>query len=272
MKNSAEIKELVKSKYGEIALANVQSEDDGCCGSGAMCGCGSGDFDEVMAEDYQGQEGYVAAADLSLGCGLPTAFAELKEGQTVLDLGSGAGNDVFVASKKVGDTGKVIGVDMTPAMIDRANLNKEKVKATNVEFRLGDIESLPVDSNSVDVVISNCVLNLVPDKQRAFSEVFRVLRPGGYFTISDIVLEGELSPAVQAAAEFYAGCVSGALQKSEYLNTAVNIGFQDLTIEKEKVIKIPQELLDKTLSMIDERERKLGDAKVVSITLKGRKH
>jgi arsenite methyltransferase len=202
------LKDLVKEKYVEIAGQAHSQNISSCCG--ATSSCGNEGF-RLMADDYSSLEGYNPEADLGLGCGLPTEFAKIKEGDTVIDLGSGAGNDCFVARKLVGSNGRVIGVDFTEAMISRARENAEKVGFNNVEFRHGDIEKIPVTGNTADVVISNCVLNLVPNKAKVFSEIFRVLKQKKHFSISDIVLEGKLPDNLKQAAELYAGCV-GAFQ------------------------------------------------------------
>lgn len=188
-------------------------------------------------------EGYMAEADLNLSCGIPTEFAKIKIGDTVVDLGSGAGNDVFVARQITGESGKVIGIDMTPEMIKRANLNKAELGFENIEFKLGDIENLPLEDDMSNVVVSNCVLNLVPDKAKAFSEIYRILKPGGHFCVSDIVLEGEIPSSLKKSAEMYAGCVSGALQKDEYLNIINQAGFSDVEIKNSREIILPQDIL-----------------------------
>ena len=253
------IKESVKKAYTEV----LEERGSGCCGTDC---CSSGD---TMAEDYSAQEGYVKEADYALGCGIPTKFADIKEGDTVLDLGSGAGNDVFIASKITGDKGKVIGLDMTEAMINKANQNKEKLGIENVEFRPGDIEDMPVDDNSIDVVLSNCVMNLVPDKKRAFSEMYRVIRPGGHFTISDIVITGELPDKVRHAAEMYAACVSGAVQKEEYINIIRDCGFTNVNILKEKIIDISDDTMLDLISEDELKEHKKSGTKILSITVSG---
>ena len=232
MKNETQIKELVKEKYGQIA------REGGSCGT-ACCG----DVTNIMADSYSSLEGYNPEADLGLGCGLPTEFAQIKEGDTVIDLGSGAGNDAFIARRITGETGKIIGIDITPSMIERANKNVEKLGFTNVEFRLGDIDDMPVKDNVADVIVSNCVLNLVPDKEKVIKEIFRTLKPGGHFSISDIVLNGVLPAGLKESAEMYAGCVSGAIQKSEYLNFIHEAGFSNVTIQKEKKIEVLDEIL-----------------------------
>jgi SAM-dependent methyltransferase len=201
-----------------------------------------------MADDYNELEGYNPDADLGLGCGLPTQFAEIKKGDVVIDLGSGAGNDAFVARHETGETGKVIGIDFTPAMIDKARANAEKLGFHNVEFRQGDIEKMPVTANTADVIVSNCVLNLVPNKQEVFKEIYRVLKPGGHFSISDIVLVGQLPQQIRSAAEMYAGCVAGAIQKNEYLSMIEGSGFKNIKLQKEKSIVVPDDILSAYLS------------------------
>jgi arsenite methyltransferase len=261
MKTSTQLKEIVKEKYGQIA---AQQDTSSCCNT--ACGCGAID-NAVMAEDYSQLHGYVSDADLGLGCGLPTAFAHIKEGDTVIDLGSGAGNDSFVARSIVGGTGKVIGIDITDNMIAKARTNAEKLRHHNVEFRLGDIENLPVNDNVADVVVSNCVLNLVPDKEKAFAETFRVLKPGGHFSMSDIVLKGDLPAALQKSAEMYAGCVSGAIDKFVYLNTIKKTGFINIEVQKERKIMLPDEILSLYLSASEMQQYTVGETGIYSITV-----
>lgn len=268
MKNSEELKIVVKETYGRIASQSRTQNASSCCGSGSGCGCSD---DAVMAEEYGHLDGYVPEADLGLGCGIPTDGAGIKPGHTVLDLGSGAGNDVFVARRIVGDQGYVIGVDFTEAMIAKANVNKQKLGFANVEFRQGDIEQLPVDSSAVDVVISNCVLNLVPDKARAFGEIFRVLKPGGHFSISDIVVTAPLPHKLQAVAELYAGCVSGAIARQEYLDIIRSTGFKDIKVVREKPIQIPEEALAEYLSDQEREEYKNSGVQIQSITVTAEK-
>jgi arsenite methyltransferase len=241
MPTDAELKEMVKLKYSEIALQDKDTNQSSCCGSG---GC-STEVYNIMSDDYTTLEGYNPDADLGLGCGLPTQFAKIKEGDVVIDLGSGAGNDCFIARQETGEKGKVIGIDFTPAMIDKARINAEKLKFHNVEFRQGDIEKIPVNADTADVIVSNCVLNLVPDKDAVFKEIFRVLKPGGHFSISDIVLVGELPENLQQAAEMYAGCVSGAIQREQYLRLIENNGFTNITLQKEKQIILPDDILSR---------------------------
>jgi arsenite methyltransferase len=264
MTTSEELKQIVKDKYSEIANQSKDQNETSCCGSG--CGCVTID-EAIMAEDYTKLSGYVADADLGLGCGLPTEFAKIKEGDVVIDLGSGAGNDAFVARSVAGPTGKIIGVDFTEKMIEKARNNAEKLGYHNVEFRFGDIEKLPVSANVADVVVSNCVMNLVPDKTKAFAETFRVLKPGGHFSISDIVLVGELPDGLRKNAEMYAGCISGAIQKEEYLQIIKEVGFTNLDIQKNKKITIPQEILSAYLTGQELEQLKQGDLGIFSITV-----
>jgi len=244
MRKDEQIKEMVKQKYSVIALHDKETNSSSCCGSG----CCSTEVYNIMSEDYTKLKGYNPDADLGLGCGLPTQFAKIKKGDVVIDLGSGAGNDCFVARAETGETGKVIGIDFTPAMIEKANTNAKKRGFNNVEFRLGDIEKMPITANAVDVVVSNCVLNLVPNKQAIFKEIYRVLKVGGHFSISDIVLVGKLPKKLQDAAEMYAGCIAGASQKKDYLSFIEVAGFKNITIQKENPINLPDDILINYLS------------------------
>jgi arsenite methyltransferase len=261
---SEQLKQVVKEKYEQIAGQSKSENESGCCG--ATCGCSTIDY-AVMADDYSKLEGYVADADLGLGCGLPTQFAMMKAGDIVVDLGSGAGNDAFVARSVVGEKGKVIGIDLTDKMIEKARANALKMHYTNVEFRQGDIENMPLAGNVADVVVSNCVLNLVPDKKQAFKETFRILKTGGHFSVSDIVLVGRLPKGLRESAEMYAGCVSGAIQKEEYLNIIKEAGFTNIQVQKEKRITLPDEILKGYLSEEDITKFKDGDSGIFSITV-----
>lgn len=264
---SESLKELVKEKYGQIADQSYTQNATSCCGAG---GCSTMDY-TIMAEDYTQLKGYVADADLGLGCGLPTEFALIKEGDTVIDLGSGAGNDAFVARSITGEKGKVIGIDFTEKMIEKARTNAEKLGFNNVEFRFGDIEKIPVTANVADVVVSNCVLNLVPNKKQAFTEMFRVIKPGGHFSVSDIVLQGELPAGLQKSAEMYAGCVAGAIQQAEYLQLIQDAGFENVTIQKERKITIPEDILSVYLNDSELEKYKNGALGIYSITVYGEK-
>lgn len=265
MNTSTEIKKTVRDKYAEIANQSKEQNLASCCG--ATSSCCSDDVYNIMADDYSKLEGYNPDADLGLGCGLPTEFAKIKDGDTVIDLGSGAGNDVFVARRLTGEKGKVIGIDFTGPMIVRARENAEKLGLNNVEFRQGDIEDMPVTSNKADVIVSNCVLNLVPNKHKVFSEIYRVLKPGGHFSISDIVLEGPLPQKWKEVAELYAGCVSGAIQKKEYLGIIEEAGFKNIALQKDKTIHIPDDILANYLTTEEIAEYKSGATRITSITV-----
>ncbi len=257
-----DLKDIVKEKYA--AIAATEGNPASCCGATS---CSSEAVYSIMADDYSKLEGYMPEADLSLGCGLPVEFARISNGNTVIDLGSGAGNDCFIARRLVGESGKVIGIDFTPQMIERARLNAEKLSLNNVEFRLGDIENMPVTADTADVVVSNCVLNLVPGKPAVFADIFRVLKPGGHFSISDIVLEGELPGKWKEIAELYAGCVSGASQKQEYLDFIKQAGFTNIVLQKEKPINIPVDILENYLSPEEISAFTIGGTKITSITV-----
>lgn len=263
MLTDIELKEAVKEKYGQIALQDKEVNASSCCGSG----CCSTDVTNIMSDNYNELEGYNAEADLGLGCGLPTQFAKIRQGDVVIDLGSGAGNDAFIARHEAGESGKVIGIDFTPAMIELARKNNLTRGFTNIDFIQGDIEQIPVDPNIADVIVSNCVLNLVPNKAAVMKEIFRVLEPGGHFSISDIVLEGDLPSPIQAAAEMYAGCVSGAIQKSDYLKIIETNGFENITVQKEKVISVPDDILLQYLSEDELVDFRSNGAGIFSLTV-----
>jgi len=263
MKTSEQLKEIVRQKYTEIASQDKSVNQSSCCGSS----CCSTEVYNIMSDDYTTLEGYNPDADLGLGCGLPTQFANIQKGDTVIDLGSGAGNDAFVARSETGETGKVIGIDFTEAMITQARSNAEKLGYNNVEFRFGDIEKMPVTAGVADVVVSNCVLNLVPNKDGVFKEIFRVLKPGGHFSISDIVLVGDLPTALKETAEMYAGCVSGAIQKEVYLELINVNGFTNITLQKEKRIIIPDDILSTYLDPAGIESFRSGNTGIFSITV-----
>jgi arsenite methyltransferase len=267
METTEQIKDMVREKYSAIALQDKETNQSSCCGSG----CCSTDVYNIMSDDYSTLEGYNPDADLGLGCGLPTQFAQIKKGDVVIDLGSGAGNDAFIARSETGETGKVIGIDFTPAMIDKARANAEKLNFHNVEFRQGDIEKMPVTANIADVIVSNCVLNLVPNKYGVFREIYRVLKPGGHFSISDIVLAGTLPVKIQQAAEMYAGCVAGAIQKKEYLDLIEATGFTGITLQKEKPIIVPDDILAQYLSAEEIAGFKESGTGIYSVTVYAQK-
>jgi ubiquinone/menaquinone biosynthesis C-methylase UbiE len=262
-----DLKSVVKEKYGQIAL-QVDASQGSCCGPVSDC-CGV-DYTN-FSENYESQHGYNKDADLGLGCGIPTEFAGIQPGHHVLDLGSGAGNDCFVARALVGETGQVTGIDFTDAMVEKAISNAGKLGFTNVQFVKGDIEHMPFDDNQFDVVISNCVLNLVPDKGKAFSEIFRVLKSEGQFCVSDVVVKGEMPEKLRADAEMYAGCVSGALQMEDYLAAAKNTGFKNLAVHKERKIDIPESILRQYLDDDKLTDAAFGKFGIFSITLSATK-
>lgn len=268
MNSNSALKEVVREKYTEIATQTKAQNQSSCCGATACCG---DDLYNIMADDYSKLEGYNPDADLGLGCGLPTQFAKMAPGNTVIDLGSGAGNDAFIARSVVGENGKVIGIDFTEAMVLKARQNAAKLGLTNVEFRQGDIEDMPISSNIADVIVSNCVLNLVPNKHKVFSEIFRVLKPGAHFSISDIVLEGELPGKWKEVAEMYAGCISGAIQRKEYIGIIDETGFTNITVQKSKPINLPDEVLGNYFSPEEIRDFKNSGAKITSITVYAQK-
>jgi len=258
------LKDIVRSKYNEIALQSKEQNQSSCCGSTGCCD----DMDyTIMSDDYTDLKGYNKDADLGLGCGLPTEYAEISEGDTVIDLGSGAGNDAFVARAIVGEQGRVYGLDFAGAMLTKARDNAKKLGFINVEFLKGDIEDMPFKDNLVDVIVSNCVLNLVPDKKKAFAEMYRVIKPGGHFCVSDIVLSGELPDELVKDAEMYAGCVSGAIQKEDYLDIVKKASFNNIEIRKEKEIILPEEILKNYLSEKGLSEFKNSNTGIYSITV-----
>ncbi|WP_282054286.1 arsenite methyltransferase [Maribacter luteus] len=263
MEKEQELKNIVRERYAKIAEQGKAENASSCCGATTP----SNKVYNIMMDDYSETNGYAEEADLGLGCGLPTQFAKIKKGDTVIDLGSGAGNDCFVARHETGAVGKVIGIDFTPIMIEKARINAERLGYNNVEFRTGDIDDMPVSDNIADVIVSNCVLNLVPNKKKVISEMYRVLKPGGHFSVSDIVLVGELPDALREDAEMYAGCVAGAIQKKEYLQIMIDQGFQNLTIQKEKPIVIPEDILSKYLNPEEVKTFNKGQTGIFSITV-----
>ncbi|AFN74284.1 Methyltransferase type 11 [Melioribacter roseus P3M-2] len=262
MENKNELKKIVKEKYAQIA---AKKNSESCCDNYSCC---AEDVDySNLQDDYTGEAGYMPDADLGLGCGIPTKHAGIKEGDVVVDLGSGAGNDAFVACAIVGAKGKVIGIDMTEEMIRKAETNKSKLGYDNVFFKLGDIENIPLEDNIADVVISNCVLNLVPDKRKAFAEIYRILKPGAHFCVSDIVSTGEMTEEFKKSAELYAGCVSGAIPEKEYLKIIEDTCFKKIEIKTSKKIELPDELLKKYLDEKESANFKKSSVGLRSITV-----
>ncbi len=266
MKDANQIKQLVKEKYSQIAEQN--NEQSSCCGKKTSC-C-EPEY-TVFSEDYSKLEGYNEDADFGLGCGLPTEYAHIKEGDTVVDLGSGAGNDCFVARAVTGEKGKVIGVDFSESMLKAARKNVNKLGFNNVEFRQGDIENLPLENDSIDVVVSNCVFNLVPNKTKAFKETQRILKTGGHFSISDIVTKGTLSERLREDAALYAGCVSGALPQKEYLQIIKDTGFKDINVQKLRKINLPDDMLTAHLTPDEVAEFKREDRGIFSMNVFAKK-
>jgi SAM-dependent methyltransferase len=267
--NPEDLKRIVKEKYGEIAKGSDEQNQSSCCCQSTDC-CSPVDY-TVFSESYEKLDGYNPDADLNLGCGLPTQYAGIRKGDSVLDLGSGAGNDCFVAHALTGETGKVTGIDFTDEMIEKATTNLKKLGYTNVFFIKGDIEDMPLPGDTYDVVLSNCVLNLVPDKNKAFSEIFRVLKPDGHFCVSDVVIKGFLPEKLRKDAEMYVGCVSGAIEQDEYLGIIEQNGFRNIRIHKQKEICLPDELLTKYLTCDESELFKNGKVGICSITVSGYK-
>ena len=265
MNTNEKLKKIVREKYSEIAEKSDQTK--ACCGPSSTSCCSTDDDLKIFSMDYSSLEGYNPDADLGLGCGLPTEFAKIQKGDTVVDLGSGAGNDCFVARQLTGPDGLVIGVDMTSNMIDKARANAEKLNLKNVQFRLGEIENLPVKNNEADVVVSNCVLNLVPDKKGALEETYRILKNGGHFSVSDIVTYSEIPEGLRDEAALYAGCVSGALIKDDYIKLIEDVGFQNIKIQREEKMNLPDSLLEKYLNKEEVEQYKNNFAGIASITV-----
>lgn len=266
--NPEELKDVVKEKYSEIANQSKTQNASSCCGSTSCCS--TVDY-SVFSESYDKVEGYIEDADLGLGCGIPTQYAAIKEGHHVLDLGSGAGNDCFVARSLVGESGKVTGIDFTDAMLEKANANRDKLGYTNVEFVKGDIENMPIANDTVDVIVSNCVLNLVPDKEKAFTEILRVLKPGGHFCVSDVVIKGSLPEKIKKDAEMYAGCVAGAIEWFNYIQIIKDRGFKNIVIHASKQIQVPDEIFQGYLGPDELSNYKNSGNGIFSITVSATK-
>lgn len=268
LKNNQELKELVKQRYSELAL-NTDELKGCCCGKNPAAP--SKKVFTIMSEDYTKLKGYEPDADLGVGCGLPTQYAGIREGDTVIDLGSGAGNDCFIARAEVGESGKVIGVDFSPQMIAKARNNAVKRGYANVEFLEGDIENMPLPDDTADVVVSNCVLNLLPQKDLIFKEIYRVLKPGGHFCISDVVLNGVFPKEFTDNAAMYAGCIASAIQREDYLCEIEKADFKNIRIERTKTVLIPDEVLHEHLNEDTIQKYKSGNVGIYSITVTGQK-
>lgn len=269
MKTNEEKKASVKEQYSQLAVDSDLLKAGGCCGARPMDP--SRKVFTIMSEDYTGMKGYEADADLGVGCGLPTRYAGIKEGDTVLDLGSGAGNDCFIARAETGETGKVIGIDFSPQMIEKARGNAAKRGYANVEFIEGDIEDMPLPDHSIDVVVSNCVLNLLPEKNRIFKEIYRVLKPGGHFCVSDVVLNGTFPKEFTDNAALYAGCIASAIQKEDYLAEIEKAHFANIEVKRTKTVLIPDDVLEAHLEASALARYKAGQAGIYSITVTGEK-
>ena len=270
MKKSDELKKLVKEKYSQIAILSEQDKVEYCCDRGVFEDEGASCC-TTFNDSYENLPGYNKEADLKLGCGLPTEFSEIKEGDTVVDLGCGAGNDIFVASSLTGESGVLVGVDFSEEMLKKANKNRDKLNKKNIEFKLGELESLPLKENFADVIISNCVLNLVPDKEKVFAEISRVLRPGGHFSISDIVIKGELPEKLVESASLYTGCVSGAVSFDRYMDLIKSNNFTNIQVKSSKRIDLPNELLKSFLTEKEIEDLNNNKFGVFSVTINATK-
>lgn len=253
--NAETQKQIIKEKYSEIASAQKS-----CC-------CSSNSEIVDFSESYETLGGYLADANLSLGCGLPTELAQIKAGDTVVDLGSGAGNDCFVARSVVGESGKVIGVDFTEKMVEKAKSNAEKLGLKNVEFHLGEIENLPIANETADVIVSNCVLNLVPNKAKAFAETYRILKKGGHFSVSDMVVKSNLPEGLRQDASQFAGCVATAIDVNEYLGFIEKAGFKNIQVQKSRKLDLPDEMLQKYFNAQEMAEFKSEEKGLFSINV-----
>jgi arsenite methyltransferase len=261
-----DLKLIVQEKYSEIAQKSMLKNAAGCCGTAGCCDSSGAGY-SMIDGDYSQLDGYHPDADLHLGCGIPTGFAGIREGDAVLDLGSGAGNDCFVARAIVGEKGSVTGLDFTEAMVAKARINNEKMGFTNVQFIQGDIEDMPLPDNAFDVIVSNCVLNLVPDKSKAFANMYRVLKPGGHFCISDVVIKGTLPEKIQKDAEMYVGCVAGAMLLDDYLDVIRKAGFENITEHQLHETPVPPEVLTKYLNQEEINAYHSGTNGIFSLTV-----
>ena len=269
--SAQDIKEVVKERYGAAARRVTTGQASSCCGASASCGP---DIDPITRDLYESSQTSILpeeAVKASLGCGNPTALAELKPGETVLDLGSGGGIDVLLSARRVGPTGKAYGLDMTDDMLTLAQENKKKSGITNVEFLRGEIENIPLPANSVDVIISNCVINLSGDKDRVLAEAFRVLKPAGRFAVSDIVVRGEMPVDIRRRLELWAGCIAGALEETEYRSKLANVGFKEIEVEATRIYSADQ--AKEFLAGNDDAEKieQMVDGKFMSAFVRARK-
>ena len=265
--NKGDLKEMVKQRYNEVAMLSTAEASKCCCNPAAP----SKKVFTIMSEDYTKLKGYEPDADLGVGCGLPTQYAGIKQGDTVVDLGSGAGNDCFIAREEVGETGKVIGIDFAPNMLAKARTNAERRGFTNIEFVEGDIENMPLPHATADVVVSNCVLNLLPHKDKIFKEIYRVLKPGAHFCVSDVVLNGIFPKEFTDNAAMYAGCIASAIQREDYLAEIEKAGFKDIKVERTKTVIIPDEVLEEHLDEATIQKYKAGNVGIYSITVTGKR-
>jgi small redox-active disulfide protein 2 len=264
-----DLKELVKQSYNDLALASDDKQK--CCCNPLAPAAPSKKVYTIMSEDYSQLKGYEPDADLGVGCGLPTQYARIQKGDTVVDLGSGAGNDCFIAREETGETGKVIGIEFAPQMLIKARANAAKRGFTNIEFLEGDIEDMPLPDKTADVVVSNCVLNLLPQKDKIFHEIYRVLKPGGHFCISDVVLNGFFPKEFTNNAAMYAGCIASAIQRDEYLSEIEKANFTEIKVERTKTVEIPDELLREQLDEDLLAKFKVGNVGIYSITVTGKR-
>lgn len=262
-----DLKELVKQRYNDLALA---ADGQGkCCCNPLAPAAPSQKVYTIMSEDYSNLKGYEPDADLGVGCGLPTEYARIQKGDTVVDLGSGAGNDCFIAREETGETGRVYGIDFAPQMLAKARANATRRGFTNIDFLEGDIEAMPLPDKTADVVVSNCVLNLLPRKDKIFKEIYRVLKPGGHFCISDVVLNGHFPKEFTDNAAMYAGCIASAIQREDYLGEIVKANFADIKVERTKTVIVPDEVLEEHLDRATIEKYKAGNVGIYSITVTG---
>jgi len=264
------VKKLVRKFYNDLAKTS-DGKQKCCCGPLASATPSGKQVHTIMSEDYSQLKGYEPDADLGVGCGLPTQYARIRKGNVVVDLGSGAGNDCFIAREETGETGKVIGIDFAPEMLAKARKNAIKRGFSNIEFLEGDIENMPLPDKTADVIVSNCVLNLLPHKDKIFKEIYRVLKPGGHFCISDVVLNGHFPKEFTDNAAMYAGCIASAIQREEYLGEIEKANFTEINVERTKTVIIPDEVLQANLDKATLQKYKIGNVGILSITVTGKR-